>query len=118
MPSRTWAPVPLRQGHRVHYDRPYATDVEGYPGLVVHGPVVALSLLEMAQIHSTGRRIVRFSFRARRPLFGNGRVALLGTPTPAGDAAELAAYAPEGQLAMTAEVAFGPAGPAQAPRPA
>jgi 3-methylfumaryl-CoA hydratase len=96
-------------GHRIHYDRPYATEVEGYPGLVVHGPLVALSLLELARTHAEGRPIVRFGFRARRPLFDNGRVTLLGGPMPTADGAELAAYSPEGRLAMTAEVAFGPA---------
>jgi 3-methylfumaryl-CoA hydratase len=84
--------------------------VEGYPGLVVHGPLVALCLLELARANAGGRPIVRFGFRARRPLFDDGTVALRGRPTPSGDSAELAAYSPEGRLAMTAEVTFGPAG--------
>jgi 3-methylfumaryl-CoA hydratase len=97
-------------GHRIHYDRPYATEVAGYPGLVVHGPLVALSLLELARARETDRPVTRFSFRARRPLFDDGPITLTGDPAPSGDSAELAAYSPQGQFAMTAEVIFGPAG--------
>jgi 3-methylfumaryl-CoA hydratase len=97
-------------GHRIHYDRPYATEVAGYPGLVVHGPLVALSLLELARAREVDRPVKRFSFRARRPLFDDGPITLTGAPAPSGDSAELAAYSSQGQVAMTAEVTFGPAG--------
>jgi 3-methylfumaryl-CoA hydratase len=55
--------------HRIHYDSPYARDVEGYPGLVVHGPLQAMLLLMLLRRNVPDRRIARFSFRARRPLF-------------------------------------------------
>ncbi|KQT35207.1 hypothetical protein ASG29_03585 [Sphingomonas sp. Leaf412] len=55
--------------HRIHYDLPYATDAEGYPGLVVHGPLIATMLIDAATPLVDGRRPVRFSFRAQRPAF-------------------------------------------------
>jgi len=51
--------------HRIHYDQDYATRVEGYPGLVVHGPLIALLLLEAAP----SRALKRFAFRALKPAF-------------------------------------------------
>jgi 3-methylfumaryl-CoA hydratase len=55
-------------GHRIHYDRQYVTEVEGYPGLIVHGPLQATLLLEFAaSIRGATPRI--FSFRALNPLF-------------------------------------------------
>lgn len=91
-------------GHRIHYDRDYATREEGYPGLVVHGPLTATLLSELARRATGDRPFARFAFRARSPLFDTGPVHLRGTPEAEG--AALAAYDPRGQLAMTAEVAF------------
>ncbi|MBU4433697.1 MAG: hypothetical protein KKC14_04685 [Alphaproteobacteria bacterium] len=87
--------------HRIHYDRAYATEVEGYPGLVVHGPLIALSLLEAIP---PGRAIARFSFRAARPLFDGAPFEARGKLT--GDGADLWARSAEGWLAMTARVGF------------
>ncbi len=56
-------------GHRIHYDHPYATEVEGYPGLVVHGPLVATLLLELLHEQRHEGRLARYSFRAVSPLF-------------------------------------------------
>ncbi len=56
-------------GHRIHYDRTYATEVEGYPGLVVHGPLTATYLAELLRANTGDRPLSRFAFRARRPLF-------------------------------------------------
>lgn len=53
-------------GHRIHYDRDYARDVEGYEGLVVHGPLLAQHLMLMAQHHL--RTLTQFEFRANSPL--------------------------------------------------
>lgn len=53
-------------GHRIHYDAPYARDVEGYPGLVVHGPLLAQHLMLFAQERQGP--LSRFSFRATAPL--------------------------------------------------
>jgi 3-methylfumaryl-CoA hydratase len=56
--------------HRIHYDLPYARDEEGYPGLVVHGPLQATLLLHLAARCHGGRVPDRFSFRGVRPTFG------------------------------------------------
>ncbi len=56
-------------GHRIHYDRTYATEEEGYPGLVVHGPLIALALSEMVGRRTAGRALATFRFRAKRALF-------------------------------------------------
>lgn len=56
-------------GHRIHYDRPYATGEENYPGLIVHGPLQATYLLRMARELHRGALPARFSFRGVSPLF-------------------------------------------------
>ncbi len=56
-------------GHRIHYDRSYVTGVEGYPGLVVHGPLIATLLLDLLQRARPAVRVARFEFKALRPLF-------------------------------------------------
>ncbi len=55
--------------HRIHYDWPYATAVEGYPGLVVHGPLMTLALAETARIETPGKHVRRLRHRNVRPLF-------------------------------------------------
>jgi 3-methylfumaryl-CoA hydratase len=67
--------------HRIHYDHPYVTGVEGYPGLVVHGPLLALLLLELPRRFAPGRRVTGFSYRLLRPAFA-------GTPVVASGDAE------------------------------
>ena len=72
-------------GHRIHYDRDYARDVEGYPGLVVHGPLIATMLLEFLQAQvAPGRRVERFEFRAMKPTFDIAPFALHAS-APAAD---------------------------------
>lgn len=56
-------------GHRIHYDRTYATEVEHYPGLVVHGPLQAVLLFDAACRHAPERTPATFAFRGVRPLF-------------------------------------------------
>jgi len=56
-------------GHRIHYDRRYVTQEEGYPGLVVHGPLLATLLAGLAQREFAGRAATGFSFRALKPVF-------------------------------------------------
>ena len=56
-------------GHRIHYDHPYVTGVEGYPGLVVHGPLQATLMAALAQDSAPGLRLARFAFRGKRPCF-------------------------------------------------
>lgn len=63
-------------GHRIHYDWPYATSVEGYPGLVVHGPLMTLTMLQVSRHEVPGATVRSLSHRNRRPLFC-GQVALV-----------------------------------------
>lgn len=71
--------------HRIHYDRPYATDVEGYPDLVVHGPLTAILLADFALRH-TNHRPTEITYRARAPHFANRRWWLAGEVDPDGTA--------------------------------
>ncbi|GMV02318.1 MAG: MaoC family dehydratase N-terminal domain-containing protein [Burkholderiaceae bacterium] len=65
-------------GHRIHYDRSYVTAVEGYPGLVVHGPLIATLLLDLLRRELPHARVRRFEFRAVRPLFDIHRFTVCG----------------------------------------
>ena len=56
-------------GHRIHYDRRYVTEVEGYPGLIVHGPLIATLLCDLLRWQLPDARVAAFEFRAVRPLF-------------------------------------------------
>ena len=95
--------------HRIHYDHRYATEVEGYPGLVAHGPLVALLLLDAAQRHGA-RPVTRFRYRALAPLFVDRPITLVeragGTPGEGGRAREeraeriVEALGPDGTVAM------------------
>ena len=63
-------------GHRIHYDRDYAREIEGYPGLVVHGPYAATLLVDHFLRETPGAVLKRFSFRARRPMFDTAPFSL------------------------------------------
>ncbi len=56
-------------GHRIHYDRRYVTEVEGYPGLIVHGPLIATLLMDLLRRERPQARVQRFAFTAKSPLF-------------------------------------------------
>jgi len=88
--------------HRIHYDRPWATEREGYPGLVVHGPLTSLLLLDFARDRSPGRVIVGYEAQARAPLFDGAAFELRGRPAADGRGVELWAVTPEGTVAMSA----------------
>jgi 3-methylfumaryl-CoA hydratase len=92
--------------HRIHYDHPYATSVAGYPGLVVHGPLLLLSLLELVRLDHPERTVAAVSFRARAPVFA-GEPVRLAAEEAAGGVLHLSARA-AGPTAMTCEVTFGP----------
>ena len=85
-------------GHRIHYDRRYAHDVEGYDGLVVHGPFTAALLAELAVRIGGGLR--SFSFRGTSPLLDTAPFTIHARPGP--DGTDLWAAGPTGGLAMTA----------------
>ncbi|HEY2134011.1 MAG TPA: MaoC family dehydratase N-terminal domain-containing protein [Acetobacteraceae bacterium] len=88
-------------GHRIHYDRSHVTEVEAYPGLVVHGPLIATLLLDLLRRHSGGA-LAAFRFRAIRPIFDNAPFTTCGAPGT-GDSVALWARDEAGALAMEAE---------------
>ncbi len=94
-------------GHRIHYDRRYATGLEGYPGLVVHGPLIATLLLDLVRDQLPRAHIAGFEFRARRPLFDTAPFFVCGRPEPDGRVLRLWAKAPDGTLAMEADATLG-----------
>ncbi len=71
-------------GHRIHYDRDYAMRQEGYPGLVVHGPLQATLLLNLAASVRDGRMPTRFTFKSVGPLFDGGPLMINGAPAEEG----------------------------------
>lgn len=90
--------------HRIHYDRPYAREVEGYPGLVVHGPLTAMLLLDLAR-KGSGRPVAGFSFRGQAPIFDLAPFRLVGIP--AGEQVALEAQGPDGKAALSATAELG-----------
>ncbi len=90
-------------GHRIHYDRAYATETEGYGGLVFHGPLTATLLADLATEHG-GPDLSSFSFRGVAPLLDSAPFRICGKPSD--DGIELWAETPEGALAMSARANF------------
>lgn len=75
--------------HRIHYDWPYATRVEGYPGLVVHGPLITLALAEVRRLSGCPGRLTRLRHRNKAPLFCGQPAQLRAETTPDGFTVEL-----------------------------
>ncbi len=92
-------------GHRIHYDHPYVTEVEGYPGLIVHGPLLATLMVDLARRAQPARRIAGFSFRALSPIFDTAPFSVAGRPL--GESADLWVVNPAGDIAMQGQVVFG-----------
>ncbi|WP_345251711.1 FAS1-like dehydratase domain-containing protein [Pigmentiphaga soli] len=88
-------------GHRIHYDRPYAIQTEGYPGLVVHGPLIATLLLDLLRRELPQARVSSFGFRAASPLFDNAPFCVCGR-LESDKTVRLWARSAEGHLAMDA----------------
>ena len=86
-------------GHRIHYDRDYARDVEGYQSLVFHGPLTATLLADLA-VAETGKRLTSFTFRGLAPLFDDEPFTISGSRD--GDELSLWATTPSGGIAMQA----------------
>jgi 3-methylfumaryl-CoA hydratase len=101
-------------GHRIHYDRAYVTEVEGYPGLVVHGPLIATLLMELLRTESAGAPATAFRFRAVRPLFDGRPFHVHGAPSTDGREVHLWASDADGALAMDAVASLAPAAGAPA----
>lgn len=87
-------------GHRIHYDQPYATGVEGYPGLVVHGPLLAKLLMDLLRRQDMGR-VTGFAFRALATITDTADFAVHGARQPDGSV-RLWARRADGALAMDA----------------
>jgi 3-methylfumaryl-CoA hydratase len=110
--SRTIHPDPVMlfrysaltfNGHRIHYDRSYVTGVEAYPGLIVHGPLIATLLLDLLRRELPGAVVATFSFRALAPLFDTEPFSVCGEPAPDGSTIRLWAQNSRGELAMQAD---------------
>lgn len=89
-------------GHRIHYDRRYVTEVEGYPGLVVHGPLIATLLLDLLRRQLPEAEVARYEFRAVRPIFDINHFCVCGEPLPDGKGFHLWAKDHVGWLTMDA----------------
>lgn len=94
-------------GHRIHYDRRFATETEGYPGLVVHGPLIATLLLDLLRREMPQARVARFEFRSVGPLFDTAPFTLHGKARSDGKAVELWATDGSSSLAMAATAQIG-----------
>jgi 3-methylfumaryl-CoA hydratase len=95
--------------HRIHYDRRYVTDVEGYPGLIVHGPLIATLLADLLRRARPRARVSRFTFRAVSPLFDTQPFFVRGHPAHDDRSVHLWAANVHGGLAMDATAALAPA---------
>jgi 3-methylfumaryl-CoA hydratase len=91
--------------HRIHYDKPYAVNEEGYPDLVVHGPLCATLLIEEVQRQYPGSRIVSFEFKALAPLFANTEFGIGGCRE--GNTVHVWTETPEGAAGMLAKAELG-----------
>ena len=88
--------------HRIHYDSLYATGIEGYPGLVVHGPLIATLLVDLLRRNRPGAQLLRYSFRAMRPLFDTAAFTVCGLPDEAARRAHLWTRDAQGAITMEA----------------
>ena len=89
-------------GHRIHYDRKYVTEVEGYPGLIVHGPLIATLLMDLLRREAPDARVRRFEFKAVRPTFDIHPFSVHGEPAADGKSVRLWGRDHEGYLTMDA----------------
>lgn len=87
--------------HRIHFDLAYAQQQEGYPGLVVQGPLLATLLVDRLRTHVPGR-LCHFTFRGRSPLYAGAPFHLCGQPVGADGEYALWTEGPEGKIATSA----------------
>ena len=92
--------------HRIHYDLPYATKVEGYPGLVVHGPLIATLLVDLLRRSRPDAVLRAYSFRALRPLFDTASFWTCGVPDDELRSANLWTRDSEGAVTMEARASW------------
>jgi hydroxyacyl-ACP dehydratase HTD2-like protein with hotdog domain len=91
-------------GHRIHYDLDYVTREEGYPGLVVHGPLQATWLADLAR-RERGGTLRGFNFRGRRPAFHGNALTLAGWEVDGTVRLETRDH--QGAVCMSAEAVLG-----------
>jgi 3-methylfumaryl-CoA hydratase len=112
--QRSWATDPVLlfrysaltyNGHRIHYDTDYARTVEGYSGLVVHGPLLATLMLDLVRRHLPDRQVATFAFRAISPLIMGQEVTVHGEPEE--DRVQLWVTGPDLVLAMEGQATLG-----------
>ena len=89
-------------GHRIHYDRKYVTEVEGYPGLVVHGPLIATLLMDLLRRQRPEAQVLKFEFKAVRPTFDIHPFSVHGQPSEDRKTVHLWGRDHEGYLTMDA----------------
>jgi 3-methylfumaryl-CoA hydratase len=89
-------------GHRIHYDRKYVTEVEGYPGLIVHGPLIATLLMDLVRRNAPDADVATFRFKAVRPTFDLNPFRVNGQLQDDGKTIKLWAQDHEGWLTMDA----------------
>jgi 3-methylfumaryl-CoA hydratase len=92
-------------GHRIHYDQPYVTGVEGYPGLIVHGPLMGLLQLELARRSNPSRKPATYAFRALSPVFA-GAAFTVGAHREGDGAVTTWIANPKGGLSQQGKVTF------------
>jgi 3-methylfumaryl-CoA hydratase len=91
-------------GHRIHYDRRYVTEVEGYPGLIVHGPLQATLMAGLLLRARPGQRLARIAYRGVRPLFDLAPFTVAGVEN--GGMAQLSVRDADGFVTMQAEASL------------
>lgn len=96
--------------HRIHYDVEYARDVEGYPGIVAHGPLQAIALAEICRRELPSRRVRSFQFRSTAPAFGGDVLELRGRMVDEGRV-ELTVVDSSGSVTMQAQAVLEVADP-------
>jgi 3-methylfumaryl-CoA hydratase len=110
----TWTPDPVQlfrfsaltyNGHRIHYDAPYCREVEGYPDLVVHGPLLVHKILGSFASHHPERCILEIDYRALGPVY-NGETVTIGAVSPSAGITEVRVLGPEGHVAMYAKLSW------------
>jgi 3-methylfumaryl-CoA hydratase len=89
-------------GHRIHYDHPYTTRVEGYPGLIVHGPLIATLLVDLLRRNKPEATLRTYVFRALRPLYDTAAFSTCGLPDETRRSARLWTRDAEGAMTMEA----------------
>jgi 3-methylfumaryl-CoA hydratase len=93
-------------GHRIHYDRDFACDTEGYPGLIVHGPLLGLLMCQLAMDENDPWRPAGYRFRLSQPIFAHQKFTVAGSPLDGGRGAELWVQNEDGALAAEGNLTF------------